>query len=156
MWPRLRESVQEKEASPPQKGVTLVCQQQRICPGYQTAWCHETCGSRALLLLPDCETEASPDQMVSRSKLCSAFCHRVMSHQLQPPFVFHSLRLPPGRLLSGTLWRREKIHKGWNLLLQSFLLAFWQHCRAGKPVVRQVLLKGFSVNCWLLSVLWIH
>ena len=104
-------------------------------PGYQTAWCCEMCGSRALLSLPDCETEASPDQMVSYSKLCTAFCHRVTSHQLQSRFVFHSLKLPPDRLRSHALWRGDKIHEGFNLLLWTFVSAVWQRSGAGKPVV---------------------
>lgn len=104
-------------------------------PGYQAAWCHEMYGSRTLFLLPGCKRKASPEQMVSYSKPCTAFCHRVMSHQLQSRFVFRSSRLLPDRLLSSTLWRSGKIHKGFNLLLRSFVLAFWQRSRAGKPVV---------------------
>lgn len=80
-------------------------------PGHQTAWCHEMYGSRAQLLVLDCKTEASPDQMVSYSKLCTAFCCCNEHHQPQTRFAFHSSRLPPDRLLPAHCEEETKFTK---------------------------------------------
>lgn len=74
----------------PKKGWCPFVNSREPGPGYQAAWCHEMHGSRALLSVPDHKTGASPDQMVSYSKLCTAFCHRVMSttsSSLNLPFI---------------------------------------------------------------------
>lgn len=77
----------------------------------------------------------SPNQMVSYCKPCMAFCHGIMSHQLQSWFVFHSWSPPPDRLVPNTLCRREKNHKGFNLQLWSFVFDLWQHSRDGMPAI---------------------
>lgn len=95
MWSRLRVSRRNRPTGP-KKEWCLFVNSREPGPGYQTAWCHEMYGSRALLLVLDHKTEASPDQMVSHSKLCTAFCHRVMSttsSSLDLPFILRGCLL---------------------------------------------------------------